>query len=85
MNPLMAFLSKTIVFLIIVSNLLNLCISWRSTVLNEEMRPYLSGLNMSFLPRALSSKAGKFFFISLALSLTISSGDCAPAAVPTLG
>jgi len=73
-NPLIAFLRSIIEFLITLKSLLNLCISYNNTVLNEEMSPYLSGLNISFLPAFLSNKAGSIFLISFALSFTISSG-----------
>lgn len=84
-NPLIAFFNSINELLITVNNLLNLCISYNNTVLNELINPYLSGLNKSFLPYALSSNAGKFFLISLALSITISSGDLPPATPPILG
>jgi hypothetical protein len=85
MNPLMAFLSKTRDDLMTVRSLLNLCISWSSTVLNDDINPDLSALKVSFFAFAFSNRAGNPFFNSFALSSTISSGVFPPALPPILG
>lgn len=85
MNPFIAFFNEIRELLITTNNLLNLAISYTKTVLIEDISPYLSVLNKSFLPCDFSNKAGKFFLISFALSLTISSGVLIPIAPPILG
>jgi hypothetical protein len=45
----------------------------------------LSCLKRSFLPKDLSSNGGNPFFISFALSITISSGVLAPPPAAILG
>jgi hypothetical protein len=64
---------------------LNLCISYNKTVDKELISPYLSYLNKSFLPNALSKMGGNPFLSSFALSITISSGVLPPPPPPILG